>query len=348
MIKKDICLVQLPISDIFQPNIALSILKGDVERNHLSSVIDYANLRFIRMTGIKKYQILQNWYVFLMEGEVLFSESAGFRQPGNTEAYFQWVKEFCKQYAGNHEAAYKVIKEAFYAAKQCVDRFISETAECLLAYSPKIVACSLVYQQNNAAFALCNKIKEMDAGVITLLGGSQCAAEAGVAISKNIPGVDYVFSGEADTVFGTLCEALIRDGKASAVEKLPYGTIKNGTYSGDSPPYALTLDMDQIPVPDYDDYFADLKKYELEEDVKPGLLIEGSRGCWWGEKEPCTFCGLGGFTRKYRVKKASAVLRELDIQYKRYKINRFTFTDSIFLRVANSRIYHISALYMVF
>ena len=32
------------------------------------------------------------------------------------------------------------------------------------------------------------------------------------------------------------------------------------------------------------------------------LFLEGSRGCWWGEKHACAFCGLNGRVNVYREK----------------------------------------------
>ena len=41
----------------------------------------------------------------------------------------------------------------------------------------------------------------------------------------------------------------------------------------------------------------------------PSLLIETSRGCWWGAKAHCTFCGLNGATMNFRSKDADARAR---------------------------------------
>ena len=38
----------------------------------------------------------------------------------------------------------------------------------------------------------------------------------------------------------------------------------------------------------------------------PTLLLETSRGCWWGAKHHCTFCGLNGGTMHFRSKSPAA------------------------------------------
>jgi len=36
------------------------------------------------------------------------------------------------------------------------------------------------------------------------------------------------------------------------------------------------------PVPDYQDYYAWLHRLGLAANIRPGIPVEGSRGCWWG------------------------------------------------------------------
>ena len=46
-------------------------------------------------------------------------------------------------------------------------------------------------------------------------------------------------------------------------------------------------------------------------DWQPSVFVETSRGCWWGERMHCTFCGLNGATMAYRSKSAPRALAEL-------------------------------------
>ncbi|HYH79785.1 MAG TPA: RiPP maturation radical SAM C-methyltransferase, partial [Longimicrobium sp.] len=42
---------------------------------------------------------------------------------------------------------------------------------------------------------------------------------------------------------------------------------------------------------------------------RPVLLFETSRGCWWGERAHCTFCGLNGSTINYRSMRAESAFK---------------------------------------
>ena len=93
----------------------------------------------------------------------------------------------------------------------------------------------------------------------------------------------------------------------------------------------LVTNFDQAPPPDYDDYFADLD--ELDRQGSTGLnrilLYEGSRGCWWGEKHHCTFCGLNAQAMDFRAKSPEQVASELEYLSSRYNTSRFRLVDNI-------------------
>jgi radical SAM superfamily enzyme YgiQ (UPF0313 family) len=58
-------------------------------------------------------------------------------------------------------------------------------------------------------------------------------------------------------------------------------------------PAGLTENLDSLPIPDYTEYFEELKECGLENKFSKTVIpYESSRGCWWGEKTMCTFCGV--------------------------------------------------------
>jgi magnesium-protoporphyrin IX monomethyl ester (oxidative) cyclase len=87
--------------------------------------------------------------------------------------------------------------------------------------------------------------------------------------------------------------------------------------------------MDSLPLPDYHHYFQALNESTLTNLIKPGLLAESSRGCWWGEKFHCTFCGLNGVGMQYRLKSPERVLDELSELRRLYGIGNIQFVDNI-------------------
>jgi ribosomal peptide maturation radical SAM protein 1 len=87
--------------------------------------------------------------------------------------------------------------------------------------------------------------------------------------------------------------------------------------------------MDSLPVPNYSSYFEALSASPIGSSIQPRLLIESARGCWWGDKQHCTFCGLNGHTMAYRSKSPRRVFEELSYLTETYGIKQVEFVDNI-------------------
>ena len=127
---------------------------------------------------------------------------------------------------------------------------------------------------------------------------------------ERCPFIDYVSNGEADRSFPALCERL-RDGTtvvpAGFYRREGFAVREAARVAGTSP-----QSLDELPVPDFSDYFR-VRAATLTNEPGPAWLpIEASRGCWWGEIAHCTFCGLNGETMAFRKKSAQRVLDETD------------------------------------
>jgi ribosomal peptide maturation radical SAM protein 1 len=59
------------------------------------------------------------------------------------------------------------------------------------------------------------------------------------------------------------------------------------------------------------------------------IPFESARGCWWGEKHHCVFCGLNASGMRFRAKSSARVLEELTHQARRYRTFRFEAVDNI-------------------
>jgi ribosomal peptide maturation radical SAM protein 1 len=89
--------------------------------------------------------------------------------------------------------------------------------------------------------------------------------------------------------------------------------------------------MDDVPRPNYDEYFARLERMTFRSQISRDitLFFESSRGCWWGAKHHCTFCGLNGSAMTFRSKSAPRVLDDILELAARYKTLRFQAVDNI-------------------
>jgi len=190
------------------------------------------------------------------------------------------------------------------AAGVCLERCMAKIGEG----DYDIVGFSLMFEtQLVASLALARRIKERWPRVKVIFGGAACASGQGVALLKSYGWIDVVCLGEGDMVIVPLVKALRGEGEMSRVKGITY---RSGDQIRVNEKAETITEMDWLPVPNYDDYFVQKKVSGWAETINI-LPFETSRGCWWGEKHLCTFCGLNGETLRYRSKSAGRVLEEI-------------------------------------
>jgi len=326
-----ICLLQMPFSNVTQPCLSLSIFKAELKKQGIPAYVEYAGLHFLKETGILNYTLAaENWQNFIpMAGEFMFLRATGLSAKKTSQEYRSWLQDHyvdCLPVA----VADKFIAE-LPQLEQKAQEFVNITTERILAHKPKVIACASTYLQINSSIAVLKCLKEKNPDLVTIVGGANCSGAAGVALVNDIPWIDYTFSGEADECIAEFCELALKYGNKIPQALLPYGVLAKGAFQADAQnlPCRITKDLDTIAIPDFDDYFETIDQLQLRNIIEPGLNVEFSRGCWWGEKHPCTFCGLNGQINKYRIKSAERVLAELAILAERYQMKKFALADNI-------------------
>ena len=141
--------------------------------------------------------------------------------------------------------------------------------------------------------------------------------------------MDYIHCGDADETFPEFIRRLYA---GTSLQGLP-GVMRreNGAiaFEGRAP---NLLDMGKTPTPDYDAHFFALEESGFSQFAKaaePFLPIETARGCWWGEKAHCIFCGLNRSGMEFRSKNVEDILEMLERLSTRYQTSRFYAIDNI-------------------
>lgn len=332
----DVVLVSMPFAEVQRPSIGLGLLRASLADTDIDSAVVYANLRFAERIGLVSYQAMQAAPTDHLLGEWCF---AGGLFPNRGEAagdeYLNLVLDVrCHGFPADIEQR----KSFMRWMRAQSGPYVDELAESIVARRPRIVGCSSVFQQHCASLALLKRIRELSPDTVLMMGGANCEGEMGVETLRAFPWVDCVVSGEADEMFAELCRVLLERGRGVSPSALPDGAIsqahaRDAWRTVPDPcvplPRPVIRDMDALPIPDYDHYFEAVRASTLASLIKPGLLAESSRGCWWGEKSHCTFCGLNGTGMAYRSKSAERVLDELDELSRRYGVDGVQFVDNI-------------------
>jgi radical SAM superfamily enzyme YgiQ (UPF0313 family) len=174
------------------------------------------------------------------------------------------------------------------SARGHVGPFLQACLEEFRVVDYHIVGFTTTFEQNLASLALSRLIKDIWPDKVIVFGGGNCEGEMGRELHRSFPWVDYVCSGEGERSFPQLVEAIAAGRDGAGIPGIIYRRDGHSTDNGRA---EAIVDMDAIPAPNYDEYFAAVRRSPLMPVLHPSLLIETSRVCWWGAKSHCTFCG---------------------------------------------------------
>lgn len=178
------------------------------------------------------------------------------------------------------------------------------------------IGLTSTFEQTSASIALLRAVRDLHPEIVTVLGGANCEGEMADGLQSLQAPVDFLFSGECEEVFPDFLDNLTRG-------PLPRAKVIRG-----SPNRRLEL----LPRPDFSEYFQQVQPLLVSGQLNLAdlmIVYESSRGCWWGEKQHCTFCGLNGEGMTSRSKAATSVIDDLVFMSQKYGVNRFLMADNI-------------------
>ena len=200
--------------------------------------------------------------------------------------------------------------ERVLALRAVAPAFVAEFAERLLAMDAECYGFTTSFSQLVPALAVARVLKERSPERLVLLGGANCDHPMGQAVMEAYPFVDAVVQGEGEAAV----KALLAARNTSALTAIPGLALRDGEQLRIALP--VVQEAEAAPVPRYEEYFERLRTLPWNELITPhvALPFQMSRGCWWGEKLQCTFCGENGSGMVYRSKpgrQLTETLREL-------------------------------------
>lgn len=285
-------LVVPPFASADRPSLGAHIVARVAADAGWRAHVDYANLRFAARVGVRAYQRLCVTPSSELIGERVFTPAcydAPVAPPSPAT---------CRRFAAAMDDPAASLADLQAQAIAWAD----ETAARVAATDAEIVGFTSTFEQTLASIALALRIRRLSPGKRLIVGGANVDGVLADGIHALAPVFDHVFAGESE------------DSVAQFLAMLDRGEQPPAIIRG-QPRFAL----DALPPPDYADYEAQLARIAAA-DVLPGgiepgerwLPYESSRGCWWGAKHHCTFCGLNAEGMAYRQKSPAKVLRELD------------------------------------
>jgi ribosomal peptide maturation radical SAM protein 1 len=316
-----VALVNMPFSYSKYPSIQLGTLSALLKSMEIPVDCHHLNVRFAHKIGVPLYEIICEKRALF--GEWLFSYLL-FRDNPKRADYPRLFKPVFEQVA--KESGHPV---SFFEdiATKVAPQFLAWALTAIDWGQYKIVGFTSTFDQNVASLTMAKLIKDLYPDVTVVFGGANFDGEMGLEYFRAFPFIDHVVVGEGEEVFPELVRYVLA-GKPGTV---PNGvTYREGTAISFTPNNSLFSDFAKTGPPDYDDYYHLLAELgDAAKGLDRILLYEGSRGCWWGEKHHCTFCGLNAQSMKFRAKSSEQVAREMAYLSSRYDTVRFRLVDNI-------------------
>jgi magnesium-protoporphyrin IX monomethyl ester (oxidative) cyclase len=340
----------MPFASIILPPLSLTQLRSVVMKElgiRVSVEILHLNHHFAQDIGINEYSFISEDHIELQRagfGDWFFRQAAFPDLPDNTSAYLKryghlFGNEILARFAGQ-----------FTAMRERLNHYLDRLIETYRIDQADLVGFTSTFFQTLATAALANRIKAKNRNVVTVMGGANCETQMGRELVEVIANIDYVFSGPALISFPQLIRLLLEDRKEECESidgvftkqnKIRIcGSIGKAIPQKKTEPASnqvglLGRELDiNVPIELDFDSFLDSFRWLVtgrETAKKPHLLFETSRGCWWGQKSHCTFCGLNGGTINYRAMEANTAREFVEDLFRRYahRVDIFVSADNI-------------------
>jgi ribosomal peptide maturation radical SAM protein 1 len=318
-----VALVCMPFQDHLRPSIQVGLLKSIAASHGFPADTLHLNLELAADIGVPLYESLFQHDRARGAGDWLFSLAAfGDDAPDRDGQFLQGCRE-------SLDFTEDELVELDDLRTRRVPEYLDSLCESTDWSRYRVVGFTSTFAQTVPSLALAVALKRRHPDLTIVFGGANLEGPMGIELVRSMDCIDYAVTGEADVAFTELLVAL-SEGRDPA--GLPAILCRRDGKVADPPPGEPFDRMDDLPTPDYREYFDRAARTGIvPEHARNAVWLpaESSRGCWWGAKRHCTFCGLNGSTMSYRSKSAARVKVELAELAAQTGTLNFGFVDNI-------------------
>ncbi|MEV3960359.1 RiPP maturation radical SAM C-methyltransferase [Nocardia sp. NPDC050193] len=313
-------LVCMPWHELARPSLALGVLKASCLAHGVAEPAAYfANIR---------------WAEVLLDAGLTLDDYREVSDGGFSHALGEWVfagalngPNFGIEQMTDYARRHRIDLGPIIRMRELADDFVASVTDDILNTDPALVGFTSTFSQSVASLAVAKRIKRYAPEIRTLFGGYNTEGIMGATLHREFHFVDLVLRGESDRTFPELLGALGSTGDLGSIPGLCWrdvdGAQRVNAHRG------APVEPADMHGPVFDDWFRTYDTSAVSEFTEPELVLESSRGCWWGEKHHCTFCGLNGSTMTYRAKEPSRFVAELENMVRRHRVLDVTVVDNI-------------------
>jgi ribosomal peptide maturation radical SAM protein 1 len=320
----EVALVAMPWPLAERPSIQLAVLKSYLVQQFQSAVnvrVFHPYVSVAANLGLDLYQKVagRSWLAESVYAPLLFPEQLPYAQA--------LVDRLGGRRLGVDPLDLKVMGQQI-ADIHRRDNILEQLAQA------DLVGISVCLAQLTASLYLVRQLKRRSPHVPVVIGGSSVCGELGLSLLRAFPEVDMVVDGEGERPLAALV-AQMMDGPTKARKPIPGLTQRSNGTVCQGPARIQMASLGGLPIPDFSDYFDELRSHPESRHWVGQLPIEGSRGCYWHKTTPqnprrgCQFCNLNLQWQDYRSKEPRRVAQEVALQAHKHKVLRFCFVDNV-------------------
>jgi len=326
-----VLLVSPPWTSLNEPSLGLSLLRSVLDHENIPCRVFHLNIFTLEFLQAKTYTALARVYAL---NDFVFS---GLLDPNVTPRQLRLLREKCselialgtidhRQYGGIPG----VVEQILHLRSEVVPKWIECKVQEMMQWQPTVVGFTCMFDQTIASAAISSQLKKVAPDIPVVFGGYAVRSPTGEMLLEAFPWIDAVCAGEGESCIVDL--ARVSCDANPDLSKVPNLIFRDSAGKIVESGRAKPVDMDTIPPPNFDDFYADIRRLREESEVEIAvdrLPLENSRGCWWGAVRHCVFCGIHDDDMAYRARNADVVLQTLDHLSKRYGTKEFRFADYI-------------------
>jgi len=302
-----ILLVQPPFWAVNSPSIGLSYLRKALQDAGMEADILYSNLDFAACIGREIYGSVQAQLpVDLLFGDLVFGPAL---QGVPVEA--EPVRELLGRALSAQAIARSVpagVLDRYAELAECAVRFVEAFGKSRPWQGYDLVGFTTTFSLV-PALAMAKALASTPEAPPIVFGGCHCEGSLGEALLRHFPWIDFAARGDGERLIVSLAQHLEHpELPLRAVDGLLWRTTE-GLASADQE-RATASDLDALPEPGFTDWLQRLETLGWKDPADLRLPLETSRGCWYGRKRQCTFCGLNGASLAFRTKSPDRILKE--------------------------------------
>lgn len=309
MSKIDVALVNPPFWPSAFSSLALGLLQGGLEKHGYKVRQFNIYLDLLQEIGVQDYDSIgESPGVSFFLGDWVFAEAVFGINHERDVAFMAYAAHPGRTDRHVRPLPLAVRNLAFVVRKKA-ERLVNAWAAELDRSGATVFGFSNVFQQTLPGIAVAQALKARRKDILVVFGGANSEGPAGRVLVDNFDCIDIVVNGEGDLVLEKIV-SLYMKGQNDLISRLPGCVVAGQQRKTTSPAQAVT-DLDALPEPVYRDFYRDFEKTGLNEKIDLNLVFETSRGCWWGEKHHCTFCGINTERMAFRAKSPEKALEQL-------------------------------------